>query len=152
MARLKILFPTTSIGSIQIPVRITDINYGNHVGNNAIVEIIHEARMQFLNQHGFTEMDASGTSLIMSELCIEYKNESFYNDLLDIKIFAGEISRVSFELLYEISTKRKEISMVVALAKTGMVCYNYQIKKVESVPAALKLILETKDSTPKKEK
>lgn len=145
MARLKISLPSTSIGSIQIPVRITDINYGNHVGNNAIVEIVHEARMQFLNQHGFTEMDVAGTSLIMSDLCVEYKNESFYNDLLEIKIFAGEISRVSFELLYEISTKRKGTTVIIALSKTGMVCYNYQIKKVESVPMELKSILETED-------
>ena len=145
MARLKISLPSTSIGSIQIPVRITDINYGNHVSNNAIVEIVHEARMQFLNQHGFTEMDVAGTSLIMSDLCVEYKNESFYNDLLEIKIFAGEISRVSFELLYEISTKRKGTTVIIALSKTGMVCYNYQIKKVESVPMELKSILETED-------
>lgn len=152
MARLKISLPSTSIASIQVPVRITDINYGNHLGNNAIVEIIHEARMQFLNQHRFTEMDVAGTSLIMSELCVEYKNESFYNDLLDIKIFAGEISRVSFELLYEISTKRKGTSVIIALAKTGMVCYNYQIKKVESVPVDLRTILETDHQTSEKGK
>ncbi|HEY5368583.1 MAG TPA: thioesterase family protein [Hanamia sp.] len=144
MTRLKIELPTTQLSSVQIPVRITDINYGNHVGNNAIVEIIHEARMQFLTQHNFTELEVAGTSLIMSELCVEYKNESFYNDLLHVKIFAGEISRVSFQLFYEISAKRNDTSVIVALAKTGMVCYNYQIKKVEAIPTVLKSILETK--------
>ena len=107
--------------------------------------MIHEARVQFLNQHGFTELNIAGTSLIMSELIVEYKNESFYNDLLQIKIFAGEISRVSFELFYEISTKRSNSTFVIALAKTGMVCYNYTRKKVEAVPAELKSILESNE-------
>lgn len=142
MERLKITFPSTPLCAVQIPIRITDINYGNHVGNNAIVEIIHEARVQFLAQHGFTEMEVAGTSLIMSELCVEFKNESFYVDLLDVKLFAGGISRVSFELLYEIATKRNGKPITIAHAKTGMVCYNYQARKVSSVPAELRSILE----------
>ena len=141
MPRLKIVLPPNILTSVSIPVRITDINYGNHVGNNAIVEIIHEARVQFLKQHGFTEMDVAGTSLIMSELLVEFKNEGHYNDLLKVKIFAGEISRVGFELFYEISVKRNEKEIIIAVAKTGMACYNYTLKKLETVPEKLKTIL-----------
>lgn len=140
MARLKIELPSKPISSFYIPVRITDINYGNHVGNNSIVEIVHEARVQFLKQYNFSELDVAGTSLIMSELSVQFKNESFYGELLEIKIFSGEISRVGFELFYEISVKRNETSVLIALAKTGMVCYNYQIKKIEGVPGELKSI------------
>ena len=141
MARLKIDLPQKILISISVPVRITDINYGNHVGNHAIVEIIHEARVQFLKKFGFTELDIAGTALIMSELLVEYKNESFYNDLLEINIYCGEITRVAFELFYKISTKRIEEEIVIALAKTGMVCYDYEIKKVTAVPGELKSIL-----------
>jgi acyl-CoA thioesterase FadM len=140
MARLKIELPAHSLFTTQIPVRITDINYGNHVGNNAIVEIIHEARVQFLKHFGLAELQ-SGTSLIMSELQVEYKNESYYSDVLTISVFSGEISRVSFELFYEISAMRNEQSIMIALAKTGMVCYDYSIKKVKPVPENLKNIL-----------
>ena len=94
MARIRIELPQNPIAVFTIPVRITDINYGNHVGNNSLVEIIHEARMQLLLQHGFTEMEAGGTSLIMNELVVDFKNEAFYKDTLEIKIFVGEISRV----------------------------------------------------------
>ena len=141
MARIKIELPPKSIASITIPVRITDLNYGNHVGNHVMVAIIHEARAQFLNLHGFTEMNAGGTSLIMNELLVEFKNESFYNDVLEIKIFCGEISRVSFELFYLISVQRNEEKIIIAQAKTGMVCYNYSDKKIEMLPDALKIIL-----------
>lgn len=141
MARLKIELPQKVLASFNIPVRITDINYGNHVGNNAMVEIIHEARIQFLKQYGFTELDAAGTSLIMSELAVEFKNESFYNDVLRVQLFLGEISRVGFELFYLITTERDTESITIAHAKTGMVCYNYSIKKVDSIPGKLKSIL-----------
>jgi acyl-CoA thioesterase FadM len=141
MSRIKIELPPKSIASITIPVRITDLNYGNHVGNHAMVAIIHEARAQFLNLHGFTEMNAGGTSLIMNELLVEFKNESFYNDVLEIKIFPGEFSRVSFELFYLITVLRNEEEIIIAHAKTGMVCYNYSDKKIEMLPEKLKAIL-----------
>ncbi len=141
MARLKIDLPQKLLGSFSIPVRITDINYGNHVGNNAIVEIIHEARVQFLQKHNFTEVNLAGTSLIMNELLVEYKNESFYNDQLEVALYCGEISRVAFDFYYKISTKREGRTIVIALAKTGMVCFDYKLRKVVSVPEVLKVIL-----------
>lgn len=141
MPRLKIELPEKKLVSVSIPVRITDINYGNHVGNNAIVEIIHESRVQFLQKNNFTELDVAGTALIMSELQVEYKSESFYQDILEVTVYSGEVSKVAFELFYKISVKRSEKEIIIALAKTGMVCYNYKIKKVSAVPEELKSIL-----------
>jgi len=141
MARLKLQLPEKFLQSVFVPIRITDINYGNHVGNHAIVEIIHEGRVQFLQGKNFTELEVAGTSLIMSELLVEYKNESFYKDILRIDLYCGEISKVSFELFYKISTKRNQEEILIALAKTGMVCYDYQLKKVTTIPEKLRFIL-----------
>jgi acyl-CoA thioester hydrolase len=141
MARIKIELPKKCIATFKIPVRITDINYGNHVGNDSLVAIIHEARMQFLHQHGYTELDVSGTSLIMNELFVEFKNEAFYKDQLEVKIFAGEIFKVGFEFFYSLSTMRDKSSLLIANAKTGMVCFNYEEKKLIPVPEELKKIL-----------
>lgn len=143
MTRLKINIPQNLLASFVIPVRITDINYGNHVGNNAMVEIIHEARVQFLNKYGWTEFDTSGVSLIMSELSIEYKKEAFYKDELTVKVFSGEISAIGFDLFYSISAIRDGTIITIAHAKTGMICYNYQTKKVERIPEKLKSSLST---------
>ena len=141
MGRIRIELPENCIATFTIPVRITDINYGNHVGNNSLVEIIHEARMQFLQQYGFTEMNAGGSSLIMNELTVEFKNESFYKDDLEVRIFTGEISRVSFELFYSISALRNNRLTIIANAKTEMVCFNYNDKKVVAMPEELEKIL-----------
>lgn len=130
------------MASILVPVRIADINYGNHVGNDAFVSIIHEARMQWLKQYGYTELNMEGIGLIMSDLAIEFKNESFYGDLIVVKLSAGEISRVGFELYYRLFAKRNNDHILVANAKTGMVCYDYGAKKVAPIPEKLKTILE----------
>lgn len=141
MARVKLEIPENIIARVTIPVRITDINYGNHLGNDAFVSIIHEARMQWLQQYGYTELNIEGAGLILADLILEFKSESFYGDNIEIAIIAGEISKVSFELYYHLCTKRNEKSIVLALAKTGMVCYDYAAKKVIAIPEKLQTIL-----------
>ncbi len=138
MARIKIDLPDQFMATASIPVRITDLNYGNHVGNDAFVSIIHEARVQWLQQHNFSELSAAGVGLIMSDLAIDFKQESFYGDVIEIKLAAGDITKVSFELYYQLSAKRDDKTVVLALAKTGMVCYNYSLKKIAFVPDELR--------------
>lgn len=142
MARIKIDIPEKIMATLLIPVRIADINYGNHVGNDAFVSIIHEARMQWLKQYDYTELNMEGIGLIMSDLAIEFKSESFYGDVIEVKLGAGEISRVGFELYYRLFAKRNDENILLANAKTGMVCYDYEAKKVAPIPEKLKAILE----------
>ena len=141
MARIKIDLPANTIARVKLKVRIGDINYGNHVGNDSFVSFIHEARIQWLQQNDFSEMDINGTGLIMADLSIEFKKEAHYGEDILIAISAGEISRVSFELYYQLSTERNHVAVLLAKAKTGMVCYDYQNKKTVSVPDCLKKIL-----------
>ena len=134
MARVKLVVPETKIFSTEIAVRITDINYGNHVGNDAFVRLIHEARVQWLSSHHYTELNIEGASLIMADLAVEYKAESFYCDILKIEIAVGEINRAGFELYYQIITTRDGKDLLIAKAKTGLVSFNYEEKKVRELP------------------
>lgn len=77
MARVKIDIPGKVMASFRIPVRITDINYGNHVGNDAFVSIIHEARIQWLKQYGFTEIQIEDIGLIMTTCALNLKMNPF---------------------------------------------------------------------------
>lgn len=139
MARVKIELPEKRLAEIKLSVRITDINYGNHLGNDALVGILHEARVQWLSHHNFSELNIEGVGLIMADLAVVYKNESFYGDELTIGIYSGDITTVSFELYYSLNNQQNKI---IAQAKTGMVCFDYQLKKVASIPAGLLQIIE----------
>jgi acyl-CoA thioester hydrolase len=143
MARVKLDIPAHKIFTTDIPVRITDINYGNHVGNDALVSIVHEARMQWLASNNFTELNIGGAALIMADLAVEYKAESFYGDTLHVAISIGEITKISFEIFYEIATTRSDKKILIANAKTGMVCFNYEARKVTSVPENFRILLTT---------
>lgn len=137
MARIKVDLPEQFSFSVMIPVRITDINYGGHVGNDSVLSLLHEARVKYLNHLGFTELDIAGVGLIMSDVGIEFKGESFYGDELLISVGAGEFSKISFELFYKMETVREGKKILIAKAKTGMVCYDYDAKKVAAVPEEL---------------
>ena len=143
MSRVKLKFPVENpLFAATISVRIGDINYGGHVGNDAVLSIVHEARMQLLRNSGYDEMNAGGNSLIMADVMVAYKGEAFYGDVLTIKMYAEEITTHSFDLLYHISTLRNGTQTDIAHAKTGMVCFDYQSRKVAGMTGELKMFLE----------
>jgi acyl-CoA thioesterase FadM len=134
MPRLKSELPASFSFSCIIPVRITDVNYGNHVGNDAILSIIHEARMQYLQHLGYTEMQFAGVGMIMSEVTIEFNRELFYGETVIASVTAGNISKIGFTLFYKLEKNASEKKLLVATAKTGMICYDYGKKKIMPVP------------------
>lgn len=134
MARIKLTVPEKKIFTTEITVRITDINYGNHLGNDSLVGIIHEARMKWLAAAGYSELNIGGASLIMSDLAVEYKSESFYGDILSVQIAVAEIQKISFEVYYEVTAKRNDNVILIARSKTGMVCFDYEARKVAALP------------------
>lgn len=137
MSRTKLQLPPFSF-SVSIPIRITDLNYGGHVGNDSILALLHEARIQYLRFHGYTELDLEGIGLIMSDVTIEFRHEIFYGEIVVISVVATDFSKISFDLYYKIEKTNKNMQQIIAVAKTGIVGYNYQLKKVASIPEKVK--------------
>jgi acyl-CoA thioester hydrolase len=134
MARIKILLPDTFSFSLQLPVRITDLNYGGHLGNDALLSALHEARVQFLQHLGLNELDAAtGLGTIMADVAIEYKGEAFYGDVLHVQLAATELHKYGFDVVYWV---KNQAGKEIARAKTGMLLFNYTTRKLRSVDAA----------------
>ena len=138
MARVKIELPPRFAFSCKIPVRITDLNYGGHVGNDAVLSLIHEARMQFLRYFGYTEMNLAGVGMIMADVAIEFKSELFYGDTVTAHVTISELSKIGFDIVYKLEKEENDSVKTVALAKTGMICFDYDIKKIVAVPEEVK--------------
>jgi acyl-CoA thioester hydrolase len=134
MPKTRLILPDRFTFTVPIPVRITDLNYAGHVGNDSILSLIHEIRVQFLRHHGYSEIDLAGVGLIMTDVAIEFKSEIFYGDIIWASVAAAEFSRVGFELYYKLEKKVEEKSQSVAFARTTMICYDYSAKKIVSVP------------------
>ncbi len=132
MARIKIDFPDHILFSTTLRVRITDINYGGHLGNDSVLSLVHEARLRFLNSFGYTEMDIEEKSLIMTDAVVVYKSEGFYGDLLNVEIAVAEFSEIGFDIFYRIVNDQTK--KAVATVKTGMLFFDYHARKPVKVP------------------
>ncbi len=132
MARVKIDIPEKFQFRTEIPIRISDLNYNDHLGNDSVLSICQEARMRYLNKFGFTELDIDGSGIIMVDAAVQYKSEGFYGDILSVEIAVTDISKIGCDFVYRISNKKNQKE--VAIAKTGIVFFDYEKKKVVSVP------------------
>lgn len=134
MARIKLVFPENIIHTLTIPVRITDINYGNHLGNDALVSILHEARVHWLTSLNYSELNIEGKSIIMNELAVNYLKEIFYGDVIKIDLSFGDLTTLGFELYYRMSVNKNGENIHSAIAKTGLIFFDYTAKKTSSIP------------------
>lgn len=138
MARVKLQIPEKPVATVKIPIRVTDLNYGNHVGNDSIVSLIHDARAQWLETNGMSELNIGGAGLVMIDLEVEYKAEIFFPDELTIDIFIGPPAGSAFEVFYAMKTKAGKTAVK---AKTGMACFNFETRKLAPMPEGFLKIL-----------
>lgn len=137
MARIKLELPSQFSFTTIVPVRIQDLNYGGHVGNDALLSIIHEARMQYLSSLGCTELDACGVAMIMADAVLIFKGEGFYGDRFEIAVTASDFTGLGFDLFYKITALRAGNRVHIAEAKTGMICFDYNKRKKMRMPDLL---------------
>ncbi len=133
MARIKIDLPSHFDFSTEMPIRISDINYGGHLGNDAVLALVHEARVRFLKHLGYSELDIEGVGIIMSDAAVVYKAEGFHGDILSIEIAVGEFGNAGCDFFYRLTNR--ETGQEVARVKTGIVFHDYAATKTVAVPA-----------------
>lgn len=148
MNRIKIDLPASFRFSTMLTIRITDLNYGGHVGNDTFLSLIHEARQQFLNAHGYAELSVAGTGLIMADAAIEYKKELNHGDQVKISVAADGFDRLGFDLFYQLELVTETGTVLAGKAKTGMLCYDYAQNKKMPVPEEVIAKLSTPLTAP----
>ena len=133
MARIVINLPDQFSYSTEIPVRISDINRGNHLGHVAMLAIIEEARTRFLYSLGFEAENklSQGNGYLVTDVAIVYKRQAFYGQILKVEIAAADFREKSFDFLYRISESSGGVE--VARAKTGHLLFNFETQKVAPV-------------------
>ena len=138
--RVKLDLSKTPVYNTTIEVTISDINYGNHMGNDRFLTLMQEARLRWLQSLGFkNEKDIENTvGLIVVDAAIQFKAEVFHGERLNVSLALDEISGKGFDLYYVVV---KEDNKLAAIGKTGILCYDYQARKVVSIPNNLLSVL-----------
>ncbi|BBH54621.1 acyl-CoA thioesterase [Fluviispira sanaruensis] len=141
MSKSKIEFDSKNIiFEFKTRVRIDDINYGNHLGHDKLISIIHDSRMNYFNRHEISElMPNISLGIIIVNLNIDYISQAKFNDFLSVHIASGDIKNSSFELLYKITNSD---GILVGLCSTTMVCFDTNRKKPVKIPDIILEILK----------
>lgn len=116
----------------RIEVRVGDINYGGHMGNDKALLVFHDARLAFLESLGFNEKNIGGPAIIMRDAHVNFRKEVFLHDVLTIDVGIDDVTTTSFNMVYTV--KRDNDGTVVFLGSTGLVAFDYSTRKVARVP------------------
>lgn len=135
MPRLQLDFPDETKFTCELTVRAADLNYGNHVGNDSILTLMQEARIQFYRSLGYrNELSFEGTiGHIVADAAVVYKSEAFLGNILVIEVALTDFNKYGFDMFYRL--RNKETGKDVAIGKTGIVFFDYEKRKVASIPA-----------------
>ena len=120
MDRIKLIFPDTVHCSCQLQVRVSDVNYGGHLGHDSLISFLHEARNQLFRSMGYDELNIAGVGIILSDLAVQYKFEAFNGDTLQIDCSLTNFKRKSVDIFYKVTNLKEQ---EIALAKTGIVFF-----------------------------
>lgn len=134
MARIQLELPASFLYSCELTVRASDLNYGGHVGNDSILTIMQEARILFYQSMGYkNELNfEESVGHIVADAAVVYKSEGFLGDVWAIEIGVTDFSKYGFDMFYRITNKLT--TKEVALGKTGIVFFDYDKRKVASIP------------------
>lgn len=114
-----------------LPVQARDINYGGHLGHDAAVGLLHEARRRWLAAVGFDETACAGAGLIMLELEVHYMAEAFWGERLRAELALAPVGAARCEFRYRLGRDGRE----VLRARTLMGFFDYRARRVVRRPA-----------------
>ena len=136
MARITIEIPQHFIFSTELIAQVGDINYGGHVGNDKFLLYAHEVRTRFLRKNQLSELCVGDNlGLIMVDSVVVYKSEVFLGDELVVQLAVNDMTKIGFDFVYLILNKNTQKE--VAHIKTGMLCFDYEKRKIGAIPSTL---------------
>jgi len=131
--------------SARYPVRVGDINYGGHLGNDKYLLLFHDARLAFLAALGATEKDiGGGTSLIMSEAHVRFQAEVFLGEELEVSVRPRDVQASRFTLDYE--GTRGSDGARAASGSTVLAAFDYTRRRLARLPESFREALRAKIS------
>ncbi len=131
MSRHALTLPARFDFATDITVQARDINYGGHLGHDAAVSLLHEARRRWLAAAGYDEAGHGGAGLIMLELDVRYGAEAFWGDRLRVDMAVSGPGAARCEFVYRVDRGGTE----VLRARTLMGFFDYAARRVTRRPA-----------------
>jgi acyl-CoA thioester hydrolase len=138
VARVRLDLPDRYLFRTELALRVTDINYGGHLGNDAVLTLAQQARIEFLRAHGWSEHDVAGAGMIMTDAVVVYRSEAFLGDTLTIDVGVADIQQLGCDFLFRMVNKAS--GKEVARVKTGIAFFDYARRRPVPLPDAFRKV------------
>ncbi|MDR5899086.1 thioesterase family protein [Halomonas vilamensis] len=150
MERVKLDFPDEAlIHRHPLAVRVTDMNYGRHLGHDALVSLLHEARLQALLALDLPEWDLAGYPSVVADLAVQYQSEAHCPEMLVVEtavpIPEGKALTVYHRVLKR-DLNKDNSEQVVATARLNLLLIDPAGGRPVAVPEAVKQALSNAQS------
>lgn len=114
------------------------MNYGNHLGNDRVLTIAQDVRVEWLHQHNLGELDLGDhVGLIQTDSSAMYMSEAFAGQTLKAKLWIIQESDRRCEFYLGLESSEKEVARVMA----GMTFFDYQQRKLTKMPTLFSSLL-----------
>jgi acyl-CoA thioester hydrolase len=140
MERIKINIPEKFLFSTEMFVRVYDVNFAGHLSNDSILSMVHEARIRFLKNWGFSEVDTAGAGIIMFDAALQYKSQGYHGDILIFDVSVENFIKNGCDFVFRIINKTN--GNEIARVKTGIAFFDYDKNKMVPVPEKFRLLIQ----------
>ncbi len=143
MARIRVEMPDRFDFCMEMDIPIAFINRGNHLGNDSLVSCLNEARIAFMQARWGDPYSVDGAMMINGDLAVEYKSEAYQGERLRIDVAANDFHKYGCDFVYRVTCVAD--GRVVALAKTGMLLFDFDNKKLKEASPAFFSVQQRRD-------
>jgi acyl-CoA thioester hydrolase len=132
MARIEIQLPENFAFATELPLYIGHINYGGHLDNALLLALVSEARVRFFKSLGYGELDVEGAGIVVADAAVQYRSEAFHGETMVVGMAARDFNKYGCDLVWRMRDQAS--GREVARGKTGIVFFDYAVRRVTTVP------------------
>lgn len=136
MARVEIDIPEHFSFSVELPILISHINRGDHLGNEHLIALLNEARVRFMDHQGVAEFQEQGYLFVVGDLAVIYKSEGKYGETLCVEVAVQGFHKYGCDIVYRVT--ESVTGRLIALAKTAHLVFDASAGKAMLIPEGIK--------------
>ncbi len=136
MARVEIEYPEHTLFTCSAEVRITDLSSAMHLGFDSLVGIVNDASARFFREIGLPRGNPGKVGTLYADLAVAYRSEAHHGDELIIEVAVEEAAEKRLDVVFRVAQKKS--AREVALARIGVLFFDYGEKKVVPVPGEIR--------------
>jgi 4-hydroxybenzoyl-CoA thioesterase len=132
MARLQIEVPDPLPFPTAITLYQSHMNWAGHLDNAQLLAVVSEARLRWFKSFGYTEDDVEGRGVIVADAALQYLSEAFHGEVMEVGLGAADFNKYGCDVLWRMRDQAS--GREVARGKTGIVFYDYEARRIATVP------------------